>query len=1032
MIDKIISYSVYQRLTVFAVSALVAVLGVWSLFTMKVDILPDINKPTITVFAEAKGMAAEEVERLILYPLEAAIAGAPGMERMRGTASFGIATINAEFKWGSDIYRNRQLLQERISRVPLLDGVVVSIGPPGSIMGEVMWVGLTSPGGVASPMELRTFADFSVRQALLKVPGVADVLVMGGDVREWQVNINAQQLQNQGLSIQDIHTALASALTNKSGGFLIEDGMEYPIRIITAPASVLDLQDVAIGRNSSGRVIRLADVARIVEGASPVRGTASIDGEPGVIMRVVRQPDAETLSVTKAVDEAMATLRQGLPSGMELKTDLFRQEEFITAGLTNVEWALRDASILVVIVLAVFLMNMRATMITAVSLLLSILVTAIVFKMLGLSVNVMTLGGIAVAVGELVDDSIVDIENVLRRLRSRIAGSKITREETVVSGSSEVRNSIVYATALVAVVFLPVFFIPGVEGKLIASLGAAYLIALIASLVVAITVTPALSAALFTEKSLANHKNETRFAAAIKLWLQPKFKSAIIRVRMLGWIVVATLVSVVTLYAFAGKEGIPPFNEGSATVLITMPIGTDVNTTNDYSRLVATAIQEIPGVRQVSGITGRSAADPHAFGSNQTEMQVLFDVGLESETERLFGELQLVLDGFNKARFSIGQPITHRIEELLSGVRAPIVIKVFGDNPAKMKQAADKVVAALAAEEGVTNAQIQQDSFVSELRINLDYARLALSSLSPSMVATELEMGLMGDAAGQVRLGTAVVDVVPRFDAESRGSIVALRDLALPFENAPSLGSVGEMTLSGGINRVSHEAGRRVLVVSANYQGRDIVGAVENARSALMAQKLPEGTSLSFEGTYKSQKESSRRIAISFVFAMVLIFAILRYGFSSNILALIVMASIPTAFIGGMIGVWLTGGTINLAHLIGFVSLAGIVSRTGIMLIGRSIALARRDGKVTVENVVEATLDRVTPVLMTATVTALALLPFILFGDKPGKEFLNPLAVVMFGGLISSTIISLFFVPALFYRFGARDALSAKTQVTSF
>ncbi len=1031
MIDKIISYSVYQRVTVFVVAILVAVLGVWSLFTMKVDILPDINKPTVTIFAEAKGMAAEEVERLILYPLEAAIAGAPGMERMRGTASFGIATINAEFKWGSDIYRNRQLLQERISRVPLLDGVMVSIGPPGSIMGEVMWVGLTSPGRVASPMELRTFADFNVRQALLKVPGVADVLVMGGDVREWQVNINAQQLQKQGLNIRDIHTALTGALNNKSGGFLIEDGKEYPIRIMTAPASVLDLQDVAIGTNRDGRVIRLADMARIVEGASPVRGTASIDGEPGVIMRVVRQPEAQTLVVTKAVDEAMATLRQGLPSGMELKTDLFRQEEFISAGLSTVEWALRDASILVVIVLAIFLMNMRATIITAVSLLLSILVTAIVFKLFGLSINVMTLGGIAVAVGELVDDSIIGIENVLRRLRSIKVGNQIL-PEIVISGSSEVRNSVVYATALVVIVFLPVFFIPGVEGKLIASLGAAYLIALVASLLVAITVTPALCAALFTEKTLAKHNSETKFALAVKLWLQPKFKSAILRVRMLGWIVVATLVLVVTLYVFAGKEGIPPFNEGSATVLITMPIGTDVNTTNDYSRLVATAIKQMPGVRQVSGITGRSAADPHAFGSNQTEMQVLFDVGLDSETKRLFGELQLVLDRFSKAKFSIGQPITHRVEELLSGVRAPIVIKVFGDNPAKMKQAADQVVAALAKEKGVINPQIQQDAFVSELRINLDYARLAVGGLSPSMVAEELEMGLMGDAAGQVRLGTAVIDVVPRFDSESKGSIVALRDLALPFANAPSLGSVGEMTLSGGINRVSHEAGRRVLVVFANYQGRDIVGAVENARSTLTTQKLPDGTSLSFEGTYKSQKESSRRIAISFVFALVLIFAILRYGFSSNILALIVMASIPTAFIGGMIGVWLTGGTINLAHLIGFVSLAGIVSRTGIMLIGRAIALARRDGNVTVENVVEATLDRVTPVLMTATVTALALLPFILFGDAPGKEFLNPLAVVMFGGLISSTIISLFFVPALFYKFGARDALSAKTQVTSF
>lgn len=481
MFNKIISWSLGHKITVLAGAALVTIAGVWSLLTMKVDILPDINKPTVTVFAESPGMSAEDVERLILNPLESAIAGAPGVERIRSTASYAQATINMEFAWGSDTLRNRQVVQERLSQAALPRGVKPVLGPSTSLLGEILWVGMSAPNNEVSPMELRTLADWTVRPALLKVPGVANVLVMGGDVREWQINLNAEKLRRYGIMIDDVRRSVENAITNKSGGIIVGDGKEYPVRIFVAPSNISELNAIPVGRNPvDQRPVRLEDVATIIEGPSPIRGSAAIDGNPGVIFRIIRQPDASTLEVTDKVNERFESLKASLPAGVELHSNLFRQETFIRAGLENVTGALRDGTILVIIILIIFLMNMRTTMITLTAIPLSILVTAIVFKLSGFSVNVMTLGGIAVAVGELVDDAIVDVENIFRRLRLWMEGGKREgREHVVLAASKEVRNSIVYATALVAVVFLPLFFIPDIEGRLLTALGAAYLVSLI-------------------------------------------------------------------------------------------------------------------------------------------------------------------------------------------------------------------------------------------------------------------------------------------------------------------------------------------------------------------------------------------------------------------------------------------------------------------------------------------------------------------------------------------------------------------------
>ncbi len=1001
---------------------------------MKVDVLPDINKPTVAVFADAEGFAPEEVERLVLAPLENAVAGAPGVSRVRGTASFGLAIVQAEFEWGSDIYRNRQIIQERISRLDLPPGVRPVLGPVSSIMGEIMWVGITSDDATVDGKELRTLADWTVRPALLSVPGVSDIIILGGDVKEWQVNLDPEAMRRYGLRIADVEEKLSSVLANKSGGLLVQGGKEYPLRILVAPENIAELEEVGI-TTWNGRGIRLADIATVVEGVSPVRGSASVDGRPGVILRITKQPESETLTVTRAVDEALLSIGQSLPKGVTLKNDLFRQEWFINAGLSNVKWALFEGIVIVAIILALFLMHWRVTFITLISIPLSILVTAIVFKLLGFSVNVMTLGGIAVAVGELVDNAIVGVENVFRRLREwKATGMKESLHTVVYEGTREVLKSIIIATVLVAIVFLPVFFIPGVEGRLLASLGSAYLLALIASLLVSLTIIPVLCALLLTPKHLEGHEGDTKLVRFVKEKITVPIMWGINHVRTLMIMTGIGIVVTGGMYVLAGKEGIPPFNEGSATISVVLPVGTDLGTSNAFASRVEKEIGKIEGVVRVGHITGRAGADPHDSGANTSEVQVTFAQGLEGESKELFAEIQKVIERFPGADFSIGQPITHRVEELLSGIRAPIVIKVYGDDLKDMKQTAERIRTLLAAQVGVKNPQVQKEVLLPELRIYPDRNRLADYGISSGEVAEELEEGLLGVRIGQVQEGPARIGVTLRYDPSWRGNSDGIRDLSLPFEKVESLGNAAELRLDAGRNKFSHEGGKRVLVVSANYQGGDIVGAVETVKRTLDAEKLPEGQFISYEGTYKSQKENSQRLGILFGVGLLLILWVLYVTFRSIPIALQIMLGIPSAMFGGMVAVWITGGEINLAHLVGFISLAGIVSRNGIILISHTLDLVGTGSGsgVTKEIILRATLDRTVPVLMTSMVTALALVPFLIGANEPGKELLHPLAVVIFGGLISSTIVSLIFTPSMFYHFRRHVALSAQTQVTSF
>ena len=709
-----------------------------------------------------------------------------------------------------------------------------------------------------------------------------------------------------------------------------------------------------------------------------------------------------------------------------------RQEWFIHAGLKNVTEALRDGMIILVVILMLFLMNVRITLITLTAIPLSIFATLIIFKFFGFSVNVMTLGGLAVAIGELVDDAIVGVEHVHRKLREYSGDDMRNAAHGIITkASSEVRNSIVYATVLVAVAFLPIFFIPGVEGRILSPLGLAYILSLIASMVVSLTVTPVMCSYLLVSTKHRGAGGDTRFVAWIKQSIVPPLRWSIDHpTHLIAGVIVSLAISGI-IYWTAGKEGIPPFNEGSATMMVILPESTNLETTNAFVTQLEHEMMAIEGVVRVSHTTGRSAVDSHGGGANSSEMQVVFRPGLEEEKKRLFADIQKVFDKYPGPDYSLGQPITHRLEELLSGVRAPIVIKVFGEDTRDMQMAATAVRDELEKEQGVKNPRIQKDIMIPEVHIYPLTNRLAEYGVSPGMVADELEEGLMGMPIEYIPHGNERIPVVMRYDLASRGNIQALQDLPLPFGGVESLsGSAAEVRIEPGRNRYTHEDTRRVLVVSANYQGNNSVGAIERVKQRLDASALPQGILLSYEGTYKSQKENSQRLMVLFIVGLILIFSVLYQSFRSIPIVVQIMASIPTVFIGSLVAVFVSGNTISLAHMIGFISLTGIVSRNGILLISRCISSIHEEGRAfSKETVIHATLERVTPVLMTSSVTALALLPLLFSPDAPGKEMLSPLAVVIFGGLVSSTAISLFLTPAVFYRFG-RKKFSAQTVPT--
>ncbi len=1027
MLDRIIKFALTQRLFVISIAAMLVAYGGYVLTTLPVDVFPDLNRPTVNIMTEAEGLAPEEVETLVTYPIETALNGLPGVERVRSSSGVGLSVIYVEFAWGTDIYRNRQTVQEKLEQAKekLPKGITPVMGPISSIMGEIQLVGLTSQNKSISPMDLRSIADWTMRPRLLSIPGVSQVIAIGGGVRQFQILLSAEKIQKYQLTIEDVEHYLSDISKNKTGGFINIDRKEYLIRNIGNTKNKEDILKSVVGTHL-GKTILVRDIADVIELPQSKRGDASVNGKPSVILSIQKQPGASTIELTKEISKALEELKQTIPKGSEINPNLFRQADFIGKSIDNVKEALRDGVILVLIVLFLFLLNFRTTMITMTAIPLSFMLTAIIFKIFGLSVNTMTLGGLAIAIGELVDDAIVDVENVFRRLRENRALENPRNTMLVIyEASCEVRNSIIIATIIVCLVFIPLFSMGGIEGKLFAPLGISYVISLLASMIISLTVTPALCSYLLGSGKLLDHKEGlvVKFLKSIDLKiLHFSLKNKNI---VLGFTIVLFLVAVFTATQM-GRDFLPKFNEGTATITVLAQPGTSLDESNRIGTAAEELILKSPEVSSVSRRTGRAEQDEHAEGVHYSEIDVDFKT-LGRPRQIVLEEIRKNLNTIEGVFVNLGQPISHRLDHLLSGVKAQIALKIFGPDLNVLRLKASEIYKALEKTKGLVDLQIEQQVLVPQVKIQLLRDEAVKYGVVLGDLAGLLQKALQGEVVGQILENQKTIDVVMKFDEKSRSDLELIKKTPikiLPDGTKIRLDQVADIYESNGPNIINRENSARRIVVQANSQGRDLESLVAEIKSKIEKDvKLPQGYFVSFGGQFESQQQASKLMIFLSIMSVIGIYLVLYMHFGSSFIAIQIMLNIPMAFIGGIIGIYLTGKIISVASLVAFVTLCGIASRNGIMMLSHYLHLMKHEGECfTKEMVIRGSLERLIPVLMTALTAILGLIPLVLAGNEAGKEILHPVAVVIVGGLISSTLLDIFVTPTVFYHFGKKSA----------
>jgi len=1020
MFNAIIQFSLKQRLFVLAVSVVMLVYGLLTLQQLPVDVFPDLNKPTVTLLTEAEGMAPEEVEQLVGFPIETAMNGIPGVTRVRSVAGIGLSVVYVEFDWGTDIYRNRQQISERLSlvREQLPPGISPQIGPISSIMGEIMLIAMTIDPAKATPMQARELADWVVRPRLLTLPGVSQVIPIGGEVKQYRIVPDPANMQRLGIGLESMEAALANFAANSSGGFLEAQAQEYLIRNIGRTGKIEQLQNLALGYRN-GVPILLKQVAKVEFAARVKRGDASFMGKPAVILSVQKQPAADTVQLTREVEVALAELNKSMPPGISVKDIVFKQANFIEASIHNVEEALRDGALIVALVLFLFLLNFRTTFISLTAIPISILLTVLVFKYFGLSINTMTLGGMAIAIGELVDDAVVDVENVLRRLRqNRQAAQPKAVLAVIASASREVRSGVVYATMIVVLVFVPLFFLSGIEGRLFAPLGIAYIVSILASMLVAMTVTPVLCYFLLP-KMKRLERGDSPLVTKLKTWDTRLLKWSFTRSKtLLSAGLLAVLLALASVPFFA-RSFLPAFNEGTLTINLLMNPGTSLAESNRIGTLAEQLILQVPEVTQVGRRTGRAELDEHAEGVHYSEL----DVDLKKSKRSRADILQDIRSRLAPLPGSVntGQPISHRLDHLLSGVRAQIALKIFGDDLDTLRGLATDMQLRLSKIPGLVDLQLEKQVRIPQMQIRVDYDRAKQYGVTPAEINHALQMLANGVTVSQVIDGNRRFDVVIRLDDADRNAEGLSNLLLATPSGAIPLRLVADITESDGPNQILRENGRRRMVLLANSDGRDMTKIIRDIRSVLAKTPLPEGYFTQLEGQFQAQEQASRLIGLLALVSLIMIFLVLYSRYQSSVLALIIIGNIPLALVGSVIALWISGSALSVASLIGFITLAGISTRNGILKISHYINLVAHEGEVFgKEMIIRGSLERLTPVLMTALVAAFALLPLMLSGGDPGKEILYPVAVVIFGGLISSTLLDTVLTPLMFYRWGEK------------
>ena len=1022
MFNWIVRHSLHNRLFVLAIATVLMACGAITAWRTPVDVFPDLNKPVVTVMAEAGGMAPEEVEQLVTFPIETALNGMPGVTRVRSTSGVGLSIVYAEFDWGTDIYRNRQLVAERLGqlRSQLPQSITPVMGPVSSIMGEIMLIALPLGDGkdAASPMQAREHADFVLRPRLLAVPGVSQVIPIGGEVRQLRVEPDPARMAQLGVSLTQVEQALRGFATNAGGGFVDLNSREYLIRHLGRTNKVEDLQGIAVAWKD-GRPVLLNQVAQVRFAPGLKRGDAGFKGQPAVIVSVQKQPSADTVKVTALIERALQELRAGMPPGLAAPQVLFRQADFIQASIGNVTEALRDGAIMVAIVLFAFLLSARTTLISLVAIPLSLAVTALVFRLLDQSINVMTLGGLAIAIGELVDDAVVDVENILRRLKeNRLLPQPRPILEVVRQASVEVRSGIVYATVIVVLVFVPLFALPGIEGRLFAPLGIAYIVSILASMLVSMTVTPVLCSALLGRMKRLDH-GDSPLVARLKAWdlrlLNWSFPHARL---LLGGAVVAVAAAAATV-PFFPRAFLPAFNEGSLVLSLMFNPGTSLAEANRMGAIAERLITEVPGVTQVGRRTGRAELDEHAEGVHSAEIDVdLRRDGPPVDREAVMAQIRAQLSVL-PAQVAIGQPISHRLDHLLSGVRAQIAIKVYGDDTDTLRGLAEQLRQGLAGVHGLVDLTVEKQVLIPQVMVRIDPQRLAQTGLAPGEAVRILQTLTDGAHGAQIVDGPRRYDLVLRLPDAQRGPV----DLARTLIDTPAgrlpVSSFASVEEADGPNQIGRENGRRRIVVYANTDGSDMGQVIAEIRQVIGRTALPAGSFISLEGQFQAQEQATQLILGLSLVSLTMMFLVLYSRYRSAVLAGVIMANIPLALIGSVVAMWVAGVSLSVAAMVGFITLAGIATRNGILKTSHYINLCRFEGEsFSQAMIVRGSLERLTPVLMTALVAAFALTPLLLAGDAPGKEILHPVAVVIFGGLVSSTLLDTLLTPLLFWRLG--------------
>lgn len=1035
MLNKIIRFSLQNRLLILVAAVLLLIGGTYTAFHTEVDVFPDLNAPTVVVMTEANGMAAEEVEQLVTFPIETAVNGATNVRRVRSSSTTGFSVVWVEFEWNTDIYLARQIVSEKLAAVSesLPDNVgKPTLGPQSSILGELLIVGLTADS--TSMQDLRTLADWTIRPRLLSTGGVAQVAVLGGDIKEYQILIHPDRMRHYGVTLGEVMSVSRNMNQNTNGGVIYEYGNEYIVRGVLSTDDVHKLGRAVIKTTAEGAPVTLEDVADVRIGSQqPKLGVASEKGKPAVLLTVTKQPNTGTIALTEQLEKALADLQKNLPKDVKISTDVFRQSRFIESSISNVQESLYEGAIFVVIVLFLFLANTRTTIISLITLPLSLVVAILVLHYMGLSINTMSLGGMAIAIGSLVDDAIVDVENVWKHLRENKMLPPEERKpvrEVVFNASREVRMPILNSTLIIIVSFIPLFFLTGMEGRMLVPLGIAFIVSLFASTVVALTLTPVLCSYLLGGKSKGDGLPKEAFLA---VWLKKYYERALLwslehKKTVLGTTIAVFVVALGTFFTL-GHSFLPSFNEGSFTINVSSLPGISLEESDKIGRQAEEILLSIPEIQTVARKTGRAELDEHALGVNVSEIEAPFELKDRSHAE-LLADVRQKLSVITGANIEIGQPISHRIDAMLSGTQASIAIKLFGDDLNRMFALGNQIKAAISDVKGVADLNVEQQIERPELKIVPKREMLAKYGISLPQFSEFVQVNMAGEVVSQVYEKGKTFNLVVRADEADRGEMDRVKDLMIDDAQGRKipLSYVADVVSSMGPNTINRENVKRKIVISANTSGRDLRSVVNDIQRRVDEKiKLPEGYHIEYGGQFESEQAASRTLLLTSLMSIVVIFLLLYMQFHDAAESGVILLNLPLALIGGVFALLFTTGEVSIPAIIGFISLFGIATRNGMLLVTHYNLLREEQHLGLRESVLHGSLDRLNPILMTALSSALALIPLALRGDLPGNEIQSPMAKVILGGLLTSTFLNAFVIPIV-YELMNRKKTTKRTE----